>query len=402
MPQDSGVFRNFMKFSFSLYFQITVLFLLLSVIAAVGAGTLNYLESRRIIVGQFNDSMRSIATTISSSLNDKADDAADAIMRLSRHTVLNGGSAEDIQKFLQVAVDSSSLFNNIYYFDPAGPLKAAAYADGRDLAKYAGENFQNYREQEKTRMVYLDLVRALEMRTPVFSAFFKSATDRLMNSFIVPVVHEEKVIGLLSCGIVLDRTNKLLEMMTRLKPHPRGYIALIDKEAKILLSVGELPENFAPHSEWMEAEDLLIRESGFLQTVVRMEKSGLGICTGIPEVAIAGLLAHLRRGTIAFTLGVGLFAAIFGVFAASVLISPLTDLVKGLRQLVSGTPGDRIDRAASGEISEALCAYNEICARLHRDPEALSFWAKLWNRQEPQQPDQEIASENSPENIPEE
>ena len=120
MPQDSGVFLNFMKFSFSLYFQITVLFLLLSVIAAVGAGTLNYLESRRIIVGQFNDSMRSISTTIGSSLNDKADDAAEAIMRLSRHTILNAGSAEDIQKFLQVAVDSSSLFNNIYYFDPAG------------------------------------------------------------------------------------------------------------------------------------------------------------------------------------------------------------------------------------------------------------------------------------------
>ncbi|HMM60435.1 MAG TPA: hypothetical protein PKC25_09950, partial [Candidatus Rifleibacterium sp.] len=108
------------------------------------------------------------------------------------------------------------------------------------------------------------------------------------------------------------------------------------------------------------------------------------------------------RGTIAFTLGVGLFAAIFGVLAASVLISPLTDLVKGLRQLVAGNPGDRIDRAASGEISEALCAYNEICARLHRDPEALSFWAKLWTRQDAQQPDREIASENSPENIPEE
>ena len=402
MPQDSGVFLNFMKFSFSLYFQITVLFLLLSVIAAVGAGTLNYLESRRIIVGQFNDSMRSISTTIGSSLNDKADDAAEAIMRLSRHTILNAGSEDDVQKFLQVAVDSSSLFNNIYYFDAAGPLKAAAYADGRDLAKYAGENFQNYREQEKTRMVYFDLVRALETRTPVFSAFFKSATDRLMNSFIVPVVHEEKVVGLLSCGIVLDRTNKLLEMMNRLKPHPRGYIALIDKDAKVLLSVGDLPENFSPHSQWMEAEDLLIRESGYLQTVLRMEKSGLGICTGIPETAIAGLLTHLRRGTIAFTLGVGLFATLFGVLAASILISPLTDLVKGLRQLVAGTPGDRIDRAASGEISQAICVYNEICARLHRDPEALSFWARLWNRQDAQQPSQEDTPENNSENIPEE
>ncbi|MDD3148110.1 MAG: cache domain-containing protein [Candidatus Riflebacteria bacterium] len=368
-----------MKFSFSLYFQITILFLLLSIISAVGAGTLNYLESRRIIVGQFNESMRSIASTISSSLNDKTDDAADAIMRLSRHDVLHLGNSEEIQKFLQVAVDSSSLFNNIYYFDALGPLRAAAYADGRDSSRYAGENFQNYKDQEKTRMVYYDLTRALENRMPVFSAFFKSATNRLMNSFIVPVVHEEKVVGLLSCGIVLDRTNKLLDMMTRLKPHPHGYIALIDKEAKVLFSVGDLPVNFSPNSEWLEVEDLLISEAGFLQTVLRLEKSGLGICTGIPETAIAGLLNHLRRGTVAFTLGVGIVASLFGILAASILISPLTALVAGLRQLRSGVPGDRIDRTASGEIAEALSVYNEISARLARDPEATNVWAAMWH-----------------------
>ncbi len=367
-----------MKFSFSLYFQITILFLLLSILSAVGAGTLNYLESRRIIIGQFNESMRSIASTISSGLNDKTDDAADAIMRLSRHSVLSQGTSEEVQKFLQVAVDSSSLFNNIYYFDPAGPLKATAYADGRDLSRYVGENFQNYKDQEKTRMVYFDLTRALETRTPVFSAFFKSATNRLMNSFIVPVVHEEKVVGLLSCGIVLDRTNKLLDMMNRLKPHPHGYIALIDKEAKVLFSVGDLPEKFAPNSEWMEVEDLIISEAGYLQTVLRLEKSGLGICTGIPETAIASLLNHLRRGTIAFTLGAGIVASLFGILAASILISPLTELVHGLRQLRSGSCGDRIDRAASGEIAEALAVYNEISSRIARNPESSQAWANMW------------------------
>ncbi|HNX76600.1 MAG TPA: cache domain-containing protein [Candidatus Rifleibacterium sp.] len=376
-----------MKFSFSLYFQITVLFLLLSIISAVGAGTLNYLESRRIIVEQFNESMRSIATTISSSLNDKADDAADAIMRLCRHDILHHGTQEDIQSFLKVAVDSSSLFNNIYYFDPTGPLKAAAYADGRDLSRYAGENFLTYREREKTRMVYFDLVRALETRTPVFSAFFKSATDRLMNSFIVPVVHEERVIGLMSCGIVLDRTNKLLDMMQRLKPHPQGYIALIDKGARILLNVGEMPDNFSPNSEWMNVEDLLISESGYLQTVLRMEKTGLGICVGIPETAIAGLLSHLRRGTIGFTLGAGLVATLFGILAASILISPLSELVKGLRQLRAGAHGDRIDRAASGEIAEAIVVYNEISDRLARNPENVSCWARIWDNEHSERAD---------------
>lgn len=377
-----------MKFSFSLYFQLTILFLLLSIISAVGAGTLNYLESRRIIVGQFNDSMRSIAATISSSLNDRADDAADAIMRLSRHDILHHGSPQEVQNFLKIAVDSSSLFNNIYYFDPTGPLKAAAYADGRDPNRYVGENFQSYREREKTRMVYYDLVRALETRTPVFSAFFKSATDRLMNSFIVPVVHDEKVVGLMSCGIVLDRTNKLLDMMQRLKPHPQGYIALIDKDARQLLTVGEIPENFSPNSQWMDVEDLLISQSGYLQTVLRMEKSGLGICIGIPETAIAGLLTHLRKGTIAFTLGAGLVATLFGILAASILISPLSDLVSGLRQLRAGQPGDRINRAASGEIAEAIYVYNDISCQLGRSQETQSFWARLWQSEKPHDQDQ--------------
>lgn len=367
-----------MKFSFSLYFQITILFLLLSIISAVGAGSLSYLESRRIIIEQFNETMRSIASTISSSLNDKTDDAAEAIMRLSRHDVLHVGDPEEIQKFLQVAVDSSSLFNNIYYFDPAGPLKAAAYSDGRDLTRYVGENFQTYKDQEKTRMVYFDLTRALETSTPVFSSFFKSATNRLMNSFIVPVSHGDKVVGLLSCGIVLDRTNKLLEMMDRLKPHPHGYIALVDKEAKVLFSVGDLPDKFAPNVAWMEVEDLIISEAGYLQTVLRLEKSGLGICTGIPETAIASILNHLRRGTIAFTLGAGIVASLFGILAASILISPLTSLVGGLRQLRAGNPGERIDRAASGEIAEALTVYNEISSRIARDSASKSIWEKMW------------------------
>lgn len=367
-----------MKFSFSLYFQITVLFVLISIFSVVGAGTLNYLESRKIIVDQFNKSMKDIAATIGSSLNDKADDAAEAIMRLSRHDVLHIGQPEEIQKFLLVAVDSSSLFNNIYYFDATGPLKAVAYADGRDLARYSGENFNNYRDQEKTKMVYLDLVRALETRTPVFSAFFKSATNRLMNSFIVPVVHEDKVIGLLSCGIVLDRTNKLLEMMTNLIPHPNGYVALIDNEGKILLNVGDIPADFAPGKDWQSSADSLIHDSGYLQAALRMERSGLGICTGIPESAVARLLDHLRHGTISFTLGVGFMVSLFGMLAASILIKPLVDLVTGLRQLRSGVPGDRIDRAASGEIAEAISVYNELSDKIRRNPEASKVWADLW------------------------
>ena len=350
-----------MKFSFSLYFQITVLFVLLSIFSVIGAGSLNYLESRKIIIDQFSKSMRDISSTIGSSLSAKADDAAEAIMRLSRHQVLHSADAAEIQRFLQVAVDSSSLFNNIYYFAPDGPLKAAAYADGRDIARYIGEDFTTYADQEKTHNVYLDLIRALETRTPVFSAFFKSGTGRLMNSFIVPVVSAEgNVIGLLSCGIVMDKTFKLLEMMEALKPHPHGYVALIDAEGKVLLSAGNMPPGFAPGRDWLKNEDALISGAGYLQAVFRMEKTGLGVCSGLPESAVSDLLKRLQNATKLFTLGVGIVASFAGIIAAYILVSPLTALVKGLRSLQSGQAGSRINCRASGEIAEAISIYNEL------------------------------------------
>ena len=344
-----------MKFSFSLYFQITILFVLLSIFSVIAAGSLNYLESRKIIVDQFNRSMRDIATTIGSSLSGKADDAASVIMRLSRHQVLFSQDSAEIQRFLQVAVDSSSLFNNIYYFDPAGPLKAAAYADGRDVARYAGENFLAYADQEKTHDVYL------ETRTPVFSAFFKSATGTLMNSFIVPVSDVAgNVVGLLSCGIAMDSSFKLLEMMKTLKPHPNGYVALIDAEGRVLLSAGDMPADLSPERDWLTREDSLISGSGYLQAVYRMEKTGLGVCSGLPETAVSEMLKRLQNATTLFTLVVGIIACLAGIVAAYILVSPITALVKGLRSLHAGQPGSRIGCRASGEIAEAISIYNEM------------------------------------------
>ncbi len=358
-----------MKFSFSLYFQITILFVLLSIFSVLGAGSLNYLESRKIIIDQFNKSMLDTASIIGSSLSGKADDAAEAIMRLSRHQMLHSTDPAEIQRFLQVAVDSSSLFNNIYYFSPEGPLKAAAYADGRDLARYVGENFLNYADQEKTHDVYLDLVRALETRTPVFSAFFKSATGRLMNSFIVPVVGDDgNVVGLLSCGIALDSSFKLLEMMKTLKPHADGYVALIDAAGRVLLSAGEMPAELAPGSGWEGGENKLVSASGYLQTVIGMEKTGLGVCCGVPEAAVAGLLQRLHDSNVLFTLLVGILASFAGIVAAYVLVSPLTALVKGLRGLQNGDSAPRISCRASGEIAEAIAIYHEMREKQQRAP----------------------------------
>jgi hypothetical protein len=356
-----------MKFSYSLYFQVTLAIIITALFTAAGVGTLNYMESRKVILAQFNRSMHELATSIGESLSSRTDAATTAIMRISGNKLLLSGNAKEIQQFLQVAVDSSSLFNNIYYFAPEGELIAAAYADGRNLDKYIGENFKNYAEDPKTSAVYLDLVKALETQTPVFSAFFQSTTGRLMNSFIVPVVKDNKVAGLLSCGVVLDRTSKLLEQMQRLKPHDKGFVTLLGSGGKILLDAGEAPASLTADLSWTAQPNQTFFKDGFILSVFNLPRTELGICIGLPEEAIAELLADLRKGTLAFTVGVGVFTSLIGLLLSYILISPMNDLVKGLKQLNQGKPANRINRRASGEIAEAISIFNEMNERLRKE-----------------------------------
>lgn len=356
-----------MKFTFSLSFQIAVLFTLISMLAVIGAGSLSYLESQKLIEQQFEKSMSDIASTISNGINDKADSAAAAILRVSGDEVLVGQDNEKIHGFLRIIVESSTFFNNIYYFDPQGPIRAVAYADGRDLAKYSGENFNLYEESEKTKEVFENIVKARDTQTPIFSSFFKSATDRLMNTFIVPVIRDGEVKGLLSCAIALDNSSKLLEMMNILKPHPKGFVALLTADGSVVLSAGDLPKKISTHFAAPDNETNLVRESNYIQALRRMEKTGLDIVTGLPETAVFELLQKLRSGTLFYTMGVGLFASLLGFLIASFLVAPLSLLVKSLNQLKEGKSAPRIDRIASGEIAEAISAFNELNEKIKRD-----------------------------------
>ncbi len=355
------------------------MFVLISIFTAVGSGTLNYLESRRLIIDQFHRSMQDITATAGAGLTSRTDAASEAIMRISGNPILLSEDAAKIQLFLQTAVDSSSVFNNIYFFQPTGELKAAAYADGRDLSKYANENFNKYAENEKTRDVYLDLIRALETRTPVFSAFFQSHTGRLMNSFIVPVVAEDRVVGLLSCGIVLDKTSKLLDLLERLKPHEQGFVAIVGREGKFLLHSGNIPEGLENDRSWKSSDQKAFSENGYMLSIFNLPKTELGICIGLPETAVTELLQSLRTKTIHLTAFGSLIASILGLIAAYILISPMKDLVCGLRKLNEGNAGTRINRMASGEVAEAINCFNEISDRIRRHPELIRLWSKSEN-----------------------
>jgi len=353
-----------MKFSFSLAFQITVLFTLITMLAVIGAGSLSFLEGKKAIETQFEKTITDIATTIAGSVNEKTDSAATSIMRLSAFHELYGENNGEIEKILKIVVETSNIFHSIYFFAPEGQIRALAYADGRDLEKYRSENYLEYQNSDKTLSVFENLIKARDSQSPVFSTFFKSATGRLMNTFIIPVIDSGRVHGLLSCSIALDNTSALLEMMEVLKPHPKGYVALYDEANKIVLSAGSIPEKLASETTGIGSDMKIFREDGYIQARRRLDKMGLGIMTGLPEEVILTMLDDLRVKTVFYAAGAGLVATVLGFLVASFLISPLSRLHRGLRQLKEEGKAERISVIASGEIHAAIAAFNDLCEKL--------------------------------------
>ncbi len=366
-----------MKFRFSLYYQTAFLFIAISVVAIIVSGWLSYNESRRVILAQASAATDSIAAAIGAGLNQRARDAKDAIVKLSGHVVLRSGDPEEIQKFLQAAMFSSSMFNNIYYFSPQGPLMAVAYADNRDLGQYVGENFLKYGDNPATANLYQDLLKARDQGSMVSSRFFKSDSGRLMSSFIVPVQADGQLKGILSCGMVLDQTSRLGESLEVMKPAPDACIALLDHQGRVLVQTGILPP------ACIDAENRFVagsmRAAGYLFSLHLVQEAGLEICVGMPETSVTGLLNHLRNRITVFMLLIAVFAVILGLRAAGVLIKPLQLLVTGLRQLRQGRAADRVAHNASGEAGEALEAFNELNDKIRKDAMLNRTWTDLWN-----------------------
>lgn len=366
-----------MKFRFSLYYQIAFLFVAISVVAIIVSGWLSYNESRRVILIQAAAANDNLAAAIGASLNQRARDAKDAMIRLSGHEILHSGNPEAIQKFLQASMFSSSMFNNIYYFSPQGPLVAVAYADNRNLRQYAGENFMKYGENPATANLYQDLLKARDQGSMVSSRFFKSDSGRLMTSFIVPVQAGGQLQGILSCGMVLDQTSRLGESLEMMKPVPEACIVLLDHQGQMLVQTGTLPPTCIDAEKRFMVDQM--RAAGYLFSLHLVQEAGLEVCVGMPETSVTMLLNHLRNRIIVFMLLIAIFAVISGFRAAAVLIRPLQFLITGLRQLRQGRAADRIGHRASGEAGEALEAFNELNDKIRKDAVLNRTWTDLWN-----------------------
>ncbi len=148
--------------------------------------------------------------------------------------------------------------------------------------------------------------------------------------------------------------------MDVLKPHPKGFVALTNQDSEVVAGVGPVPKNLSKEMTRAKPDKNLRRKTGYYHAHRKIEKTGLGIITGLPESVIESLLTKLRINTFYYTIAVGLFASLSGFFVARFLVSPLAKLADGMSKLSNNESLKKINISASGEIAQAIMAFNEI------------------------------------------
>jgi hypothetical protein len=350
----------------------------MAAITGIGTGIFCYFESRYLLEQQFKKSLLNSAEIIQNSICEKIEAAEKVILRAAKKEVFSGKDFLKVQDRLESLVEAGNFFHNIYFFDKSGVLRAAAYADGRDMTKYLGLNFDEYKKDPARKSIYLNLKRAFAAANPVFSDPFLSNRGRVMYSYIVPVLQSGKVQALISCGIQLCNENApIINLLHALRPNKESFIALIGKQSQILAKSG----NSVNLTKTFSAENKVsyFKKDGFIQVTNTIKNTGIRLWLGIPEKIIKTHLKKLSAQIFFYSFFIVIASCAIGYWIAAKLISPVTELVTGLKELGNGNLNYSFMSKGKGEVGEAIEAYKGLQDKIKKDIMVDKVWTDLWN-----------------------
>ena len=216
----------------------------MAIITGIATGLFSYFESKNLLEKQFKRALIESSKIIHSSIIEKIESAQTLIIKESKKSIFQSDDYNKIQERIEILVESRNLFHNIYFFDSAGILKAAAYADEREMNKYLGVSYETYKNEPGRNNIYENLKKAFESGKPVFSDAFLSNTKKVMYSYIVPVISNNKVVSLFSCGIQLTNDKQtIVKLLDSLKPHKNSFVSLTTDKGLVLVNSGQLPSD---------------------------------------------------------------------------------------------------------------------------------------------------------------
>lgn len=367
----------------SLYTMFLSAFTAVAVVSGSLIGLISYYESEAVLRGQFSDSISAGARTISNMIGARISSAARIVRDMSQRDFVIGADAAKIKAYAENAVELSDYFYNIYYFSAEGKLSVAAYSDKRDPGPYIGLDYNGFGADENMRGFHASVKKAVEQRAPAFSGFFYTSARKLLFTYIVPVVRDGKVNGLISAAIYASDDN-FLNFINALKADPDRFICLFDSEKRLIASTDNPFTSIYGQLASMEAEKVSWRSltgsaGSCLAVGFRDPATGIYTVAGMSAAAVTKALSELRGKIFSYALLCVALVVLASFLFAATMVRPVKSLIDGLKKIAGGAYSHRIDESAAGELGEAVAAFNKMSEKLYKTKIIENIWNEKWN-----------------------
>lgn len=362
----------------SIGLRLLVAMMLLVLGCGLLVGTTGYLESAKIVERQFHQELENTSALISSNIQNKLTLAAQKVEVLAKKRFIQDTSKMHYtQSILDDFVRFVDLYYSTYLFSLEGPVKAMAYADGRDTKRYEHLDYTKYDESFTTYTT--EVLKTGEGR---YTSSFTPGKDKLLITYLTPVINKEgDTTGLLSCAVQINDP-KLKAFLEQLKPSFDGFLALLDSKGKILASSGNL-------SEEVKDFDLIQLKSGLSKEMQLGDKNyrfelrelsfaKVHVVTAIEASVVSSTIEQLLLQIILITSLTLLLTLALAFSITRKLTKPITSLVQGMQRVREGIYSKPIDEKSSGEMAQAIDAYNEMTEQLQKKRLIEKVWIENW------------------------
>jgi HAMP domain-containing protein len=363
----------------SISLRMNLAFLTIALMSAGFVGLILYQKSRDALKEEVMRGLSNTSSILRDNLESRIQNAANLVDTLAKRPEFSELDFDQMQKTTEHFVQFADLFYNLFIYAPDGSVKTAAYMDRRDITPYLNENFN------KVTTDFPGYARqVLSDGKPRFSGVFRVTETHLLIAYIAPIQSQDKTIGLISCGIHLNDP-KLENLMKSFSPSKGGFVLLLEPSGNILARGGMVDSEVISLDPalWQNLNGTSIQfnrnQKSYLFHTKPVGVSGLTLLTAIPDDVLKTTIEELGQSLALYTLIALILALALSSWIARTFISPISALVKGLKSVGEGVYTQNIEENASGEMGEAITAYNEMIEKLQKKRVIEKIWMENWD-----------------------
>ncbi|MBW7876689.1 MAG: cache and HAMP domain-containing protein [Candidatus Cloacimonetes bacterium] len=363
----------------SISLRMNLAFLTIALMSAGFVGLILYQKSRDALKEEVIRGLANTSQILRDNLESRIQSATNLVDTLTQRPEFSNLNFPRIQETTEHFVQFADLFYNLFIYDLEGSVKTAAYLDRRDITPYLQENFNQVKTDFPgyARQVLAD-------GKPRFTGVFRVTDTHLLVAYIAPIKKEEKTIGLISCGIHLNDP-KLENLMKSFSPAKGGFVLLLEPSGKILSRGGVIDQELTSLDPnlWKDRNGtslpLTSTQKSYLFHTKSVGVGGLTLLTAIPDDVLKTTIEELGQSLAVYTLIALIISLFLSSWIARTFISPISALVKGLKSVGEGVYTHNIEESASGEMGEAITAYNEMIEKLQKKRVIEKIWMENWD-----------------------